>query len=184
MATIKLKETTASQLFKRLSSYSRQHPLYRALKQFGRVIKTIFILRHVDDVELRQSIEKQLNRVESYHQFGKAIFFARNQEFNYATREEQLIAEGCKRLIANAIICWNYLQKKICNATSDEEKREIIEAVKTGSVVAWHHINFQGEYDFSEKSLQNAVEFDLKEILELTIEVQKGDCERFPVFKS
>ncbi len=96
MATIKLKETTASQLFKRLSSYSRQHPLYRALKQFGRIIKTIFILRYVDDVELRQSIEKQLNRVESYHQFGKAIFFARNQEFNYATRDEQLIAKGVR----------------------------------------------------------------------------------------
>jgi len=173
MATIKLKEATASQLFKRLSSYSRQHPLYRALKQFGRIVKTIFILRYVDDLELRQAIEKQLNRVESYHQFGKAIFFARNQEFNYATRDEQLIAEGCKRLIANAIICWNYLylSKKICAAESSEEKRSIIDAVKTGSVVSWHHINFQGEYDFSKKSLQNAVEFDLKEIMELDISV-------------
>jgi TnpA family transposase len=114
MTTIKLKKATVSQLFKRLSSYSRQHPLYRALKQFGRIVKTIFILRYVDDLELRQAIEKQLNRVESYHQFGKAIFFARNQEFNYATREEQLVGEGCKRLIANAIICWNflYLSKK------------------------------------------------------------------------
>ena len=28
IATIKLKEATASQLFKRLNSYSRQHPLY------------------------------------------------------------------------------------------------------------------------------------------------------------
>ncbi|MEP7371547.1 MAG: Tn3 family transposase, partial [Nitrosospira sp.] len=35
IATIRLKITTASQLFKRLNSYSRQHPLYRAMKEFG-----------------------------------------------------------------------------------------------------------------------------------------------------
>jgi TnpA family transposase len=85
LATIKLKETTASQLFKRLSSYSRQHPLYRALKQFGRIIKTIFLLKYIDDVELRQMIEKQLNKLESSNKFGKAVFHGNNQEFQYST---------------------------------------------------------------------------------------------------
>ena len=63
VATIKLKQTTASQLFKRLNSYSNQHPLYQALKEFGRIIKTLFILRYIDDVKLRRSIEKQLNKL-------------------------------------------------------------------------------------------------------------------------
>ena len=44
VATIALREATATQLFKRLSSYSRQHPLYKALKEYGRVIKTLFLL--------------------------------------------------------------------------------------------------------------------------------------------
>ena len=64
VATIRLKRTSASQLFKRLNSYSNQHPLYQALKEFGKIIKTLFILRYVDDPELRQSIEKQLNKIE------------------------------------------------------------------------------------------------------------------------
>jgi TnpA family transposase len=38
IATIKLKQATASQLFKRLNSYSRQHPLYQALKEFGKLL--------------------------------------------------------------------------------------------------------------------------------------------------
>jgi TnpA family transposase len=46
-ATIVLKVTTASQLFKRLNSYSRQHPLYQALKEFGKIPKTLFILKRV-----------------------------------------------------------------------------------------------------------------------------------------
>lgn len=37
MATIKLRYSSASQLFKRLSSYAKDHPLYKALKEFGKV---------------------------------------------------------------------------------------------------------------------------------------------------
>lgn len=72
VATIKLKRTTASQLFKRLNSYSKQNPSYKALREFGKIIKSIFILRYIDCVELRQAIEKQLNKVESSNKFSKA----------------------------------------------------------------------------------------------------------------
>ena len=58
IATIRLKVTTASQLFKRLNSYSRQHPLYQALKEFGKIPKTLFILKYCDDLQFRQAIEK------------------------------------------------------------------------------------------------------------------------------
>ena len=40
VTTLKLNHTTAHQLFKRLNSYSRQHPLYRAMKEFGKIVKT------------------------------------------------------------------------------------------------------------------------------------------------
>jgi TnpA family transposase len=48
IATIKLKETTASDIFRRLNSYSKQHGLYHALKAFGQILKSIFILRVID----------------------------------------------------------------------------------------------------------------------------------------
>jgi hypothetical protein len=41
-ATIKLKETTAFQLFRRLSSYSHQHPLYGALKALVKSLTPFF----------------------------------------------------------------------------------------------------------------------------------------------
>jgi len=62
VATIKTKEVTASQLFRRLSSYSREHPLYRALKEFGKIIKTLFLLRYIDDVDLRKQIQKMSSK--------------------------------------------------------------------------------------------------------------------------
>jgi TnpA family transposase len=95
MATIKLRHSSASQLFKRLSSYAKDHPLYKALKEFGRIIKTRFILTYFDDLELRQRIEKQLNKIELANRFSKAVFFANNQEFQDGSLEEQEIATAC-----------------------------------------------------------------------------------------
>lgn len=65
VVTIKLKENTVSDIFQRLNSYSRQHTLYQTIKAFGQIIKSLFILRYLNEVELRQTIEKQLNKVEA-----------------------------------------------------------------------------------------------------------------------
>jgi len=47
----------ASDIFRRLNSYSKQHGLYHALKAFGQILKSIFILRVIDEPGLRMSIE-------------------------------------------------------------------------------------------------------------------------------
>ena len=47
-----------------INSYSKQHALYKAMKAFGQIIKSLFILRYLDELELRQAVEKQLNKVE------------------------------------------------------------------------------------------------------------------------
>ena len=109
MATILLKRETASQLFKRLSSYAKENPLYKALKEFGRIIKSLFILQYYDDVKLHQRIEKQLNRIELSNKFGHAIFFDNNGEFQKPLPEEQAIITACQVVIQNAIVLWNYL---------------------------------------------------------------------------
>jgi TnpA family transposase len=159
IATIKLKETTASQLFRRLNSYSKQHPLYQALKEFGKIPKSDFVLRFIDDVELRQAIEKQLNKGENANQFSKAISFGNNHDFLAGEKIEQEMAEGCRRLIKNAIICWNYLylSQKIGQAQNVEHRQAMLAAVQHGSVVSWHHVNLHGEYDFSDEKMQDSV---------------------------
>ena len=46
-----------------------------AIKEFGKIIKTDFLLTYIDDIGLRQRIEKQLNKVEVSNRFSKAVFF-------------------------------------------------------------------------------------------------------------
>ena len=170
IATIKLKEATASQLFKRLNSYSRQHPLYHALQEFGKIPKSDFLLRYTDILALRQAVEKQLNKGENVNKFARAVSFGNNQEFLYGEKVEQEIAEGCRRLIKNAIICWNYLYltQKIVEAESEERRQALLTAVRNGSVVSWGHFNLHGEYDFSDDKLQDSVGLQAPKILALT----------------
>jgi TnpA family transposase len=167
IATIKLKEATASQLFKRLNSYSRQHPLYHALKELGKIPKSDFLLRYTDILELRQAIEQQLNKGENVNKFARAVSFGNSQEFLYGEKVEQEIAEGCRRLIKNAIICWNYLYltQKIAEAESEERRQELLLAVRNGSVVTWQHINLHGEYDFSDEKLQDSIGLQAPKLL-------------------
>jgi hypothetical protein len=37
-------------------------------------------------------------------------------------------------------------------------------------LVVWQHINIQGEYDFSEKSLENAIDFQLHKLVDFKME--------------
>lgn len=159
IATIKLKEATASQLFRRLNSYAKHHPLYQALKEFGKILKSDFLLRFIDDVELRQAIEKQLNKGENANQFSKAISFGNHHDFLYGEKVEQELAEGCRRLIKNAIICWNYLylSQKIGQEPNADRRQALLMAVQQGSVVSWRHVNLHGEYDFSDEKMQDSV---------------------------
>ena len=153
VTTIKLKENTASDIFRRLNSYSRQHALYQTLKAFGQIIKSIFILRYIDDLELRQAIEKQLNRIELANRFTRAVAVGNPREFTQAEKEEQEIAEACNRLIKNSIICWNYLYlaRQLEKAPDAETRKNILRLIATRSPMSWPHINMLGEYDFSGK---------------------------------
>ena len=151
MVSIKLQKCKASQILKRLNSYSKQNPLHKALKEYGRIHKSLFILNYYDNLELRQAIEKQLNLIELAHKFAKFIFFDNNQEFDEPTKEGQEIIAGCKQLIQNCIILWNYMKltQIYYNSESAEERKKILSAFILSSIIFWSHINLNGEYDFN-----------------------------------
>ncbi len=159
VTTIKLKENTASDIFRRLNSYSRQHALYQTLKAFGQIVKSLFILRYINDVELRQAIEKQLNKVELANRFTRAVAVGNPREYSQVEKEEQEIAEGCNRLIKNSIICWNYLylERQLEKLVDMDARENLLRMITTHSPMTWAHINMLGEYDFSEEKLKDSV---------------------------
>ena len=121
VCTIKLSYAKASTLFKRLNSYSKQHPLYKAIKDLGRIFKTTYIFQYMDIEMIRKSVSGVLSQIESSNNFSKAITVGNNQELIWPTKRELLIAEGCKRLISNAVNTYNLLllSEKLIQARSE-----------------------------------------------------------------
>jgi TnpA family transposase len=156
--TIATKRATASQIFKRLNSYSNENPLYKALKELGKVFKSVFILEYLDNLELRQRIEKQLNKAEETQRFSRAICFGNNQELIGEDFEDIEIAELSRRLIKNAIICWNYLflTKKLVNEKDKKKRGQLLWRVSKSSILHWQHLNFLGEYDFGPRKTNDS----------------------------
>ena len=119
----------------------------------------MFILRYIDDVDLRMAIENLLNRIELGNRFTRAIAVGNPREFTAGDKDEQEIAEACNRLIKNAIVCWNYLllEHRLNQAATEAAKAEIRAAVANHSTISWGHINLLGEYDFSDEKLKDSV---------------------------
>jgi TnpA family transposase len=168
VASLKLGKTTAFQVLKRMNSYAKQNPLQKAFKEFGRIIRSSFILRYYDDLELRQSVEKQLSHIEMMNRFAKSVFFGNNQEFTVATKPEQEKGILCRRFIQNAIVLWNYLylSELLTKVESEEAMEDMIAIIRNGTAVAWQHINMLGEYDFDKMITNEKLRFDLKKIFE------------------
>ncbi|AMA10684.1 Tn3 family transposase [Picosynechococcus sp. PCC 73109] len=118
-----------------------------------------FILRYIDELELRQAIEQQLNKVELANKFTRAVAVGSPREFAQVEKEEQAIAEACNRLIKNSIICWNYLylSRRLEESANAETKDKLRRAIATHSPISWAHINMLGEYDFSAEKLKDSL---------------------------
>jgi hypothetical protein len=129
------------------------------LKAFGKILKSLFILRYIDEVTLRQAIEQQLNKIELPHRFTRAVSVGTPREFLQAEKQDQALAEGCKRLIKNCLVGWNYLylSQQLAETTDPTQREVLLQAILHGSVVAWRHLNLLGEYDLSEAKLQDTV---------------------------
>ena len=104
-------------------------------------------MKYVDDLLLRQNVQRALNRGETYHQLRRAISHENSGKFRVKTEAEQNIWSECSRLVANAIIFYNtHLLSKLLEKMEREKKIEMIERIKKVSPIAWQHVNLGGRF--------------------------------------
>jgi len=76
MISIKEGRLLPSTLLRKLSNYSHKNKLYQIFKAVGDVVRTIFLLRFISSMEVREMITKETNKVEDYHKFCDWVTFA------------------------------------------------------------------------------------------------------------
>lgn len=75
--SIKQGTVTASLMLRKLGSYPRQNGLALALRELGRIERTLFILDWLQSPELRRRVHAGLNKGEARNALARAIFFYR-----------------------------------------------------------------------------------------------------------
>src|SRR5581483_9820170 len=80
---------TASLMLRKLGSYPRQNGLAVALREIGRLERTLFILDWLQNVELRRRVHVGLNKGEARNALARSVFFYRLGEIRDRSFESQ-----------------------------------------------------------------------------------------------
>jgi TnpA family transposase len=145
--SIKQGTVTASLMLRKLGSYPRQNGLAIALREFGRIERTLFILDWLQNVELRRRVHAGLNKGEARNALARAVFFNRLGEIRDRSFEQQRYRASGLNLVTAAIVLWNtvYLERAI-QALRDAGKPVNDALLQFLSPLGWEHINLTGDY--------------------------------------
>ncbi len=146
-SSIKQGTVTASLMLRKLGSYPRQNGLAVALRELGRIERTLFILDWLQSVELRRRVHAGLNKGEARNSLARAVFFNRLGEIRDRSFEQQRYRASGLNLVTAAIVLWNtvYLERAT-QAMSEAGKSVDSELLQYLSPLGWEHINLTGDY--------------------------------------
>ena len=120
-ASLKNGTVTPSLMMPKLGAYPRQNGLGLALRELGRMERTLFPLDWLQDLGLRRKVTAVLNKGEARNTLARAVFFNRKGEIRDCSFEKQRYRSSSLNLLTAAIILGNtvYLDRTITTLTSN-----------------------------------------------------------------
>lgn len=136
-----------SQLLRKFASYPRQHDLAVALREIGRIERTLFIIDWLLDADMQRRAQIGLNKGEAHHALKNALRIGRQGEIRDRTAEGQHYRMAGLNLLATIIIYWNTDQ--LGKAVQQRQEAGLdcpAELLSHISPLGWAHILLTGEY--------------------------------------
>ena len=147
--SLKRGHVTASLLIGKLQANPRRNALTRALQEYGRVAKTLFVLRYLGSEPYRRRIGVQLNKGEALHALRRFLFFAHQGQVRRAQPEDQANQASCLNLVTNAVIAWNTVyMAAVIDRLKSKGEQIAPEDLAHLSPARYDHINPYGRYQF------------------------------------
>ena len=156
-ASMRARTASPSLILHRLGSYARQNSLHRALAEIGRVRKTVFILRYLDDAAYRRRIGQELNKGERSHALSRFLFFGKEGAVRGRTFQDQVNTFSCLAVLHNAVVAWNTLRlgEAVTGLRAEGHDIPDQELART-SPLGHAHINPFGQYRFDLARMRRA----------------------------
>jgi TnpA family transposase len=136
-----------SEILRQLASFPRQNELAIALREIGRIERTIFILTWISSSDMQRRAQMGLNKGEAHHALKRALNFNRRGEITDRGSENQHLRMMHLNLLAAIIIYWN--TKHLGNIVHDMKQQGVIispEQLAHLSPLGWEHIVLTGYY--------------------------------------
>jgi len=145
--SIKAGKIAPSTILRRLGTASRKNRLYYAFRELGRVHRTMFLLKYINDAELRRTINAATNKSEEFNDFIKWLFFGGDGIIAENVRHEQRKVIKYNQLVANMVILHNVHEMTRLLKEIQSKGYELTEEVLRGlGPYRKGHINRFGEY--------------------------------------
>ncbi|WP_227833878.1 Tn3 family transposase [Nocardia macrotermitis] len=142
-------EVSGHEVTRMISRDGNPTSLGQAIAHYGRIFKTLHILRLADDEPYRREAKAQSNLQEGRHDLGRAIFHGRKGEITRGYldgMENQLSALG---LILNIVVLWNSVYSDRALAALREQDYPVRdEDAARLSAFGRKHIRLEGHYSF------------------------------------
>ncbi len=141
-----------SQLLRKFAAYPRQHELAVALREIGRIERTLFIIDWLLDADMQRRAQIGLNKGEAHHALKNALRIGRQGEIRDRTAQGQHFRMAGLNLLAAIIIYWN--TKHLGQAVTARQRDRLDcspDLLAHISPLGWAHILLTGEYRWSKK---------------------------------
>lgn len=147
VASLKAGTVLPSAMLRKLAAYERQNQLDLALREIGRVERTLFMLDWLESPTLRRRCQAGLNKSEQRHFLTQAICTFKQGRIADRTHEAQQFRASGLNLVIAAIIYWNstYITDAVAHLRSIGEPAPD-DCLAHTSPVGWGHIAFSGDF--------------------------------------
>lgn len=153
----------ASTVLRKFCSKSRKNKLYFALRELGRVERTIFLLNYINDAEMRSMIQAATCKSEEFNEFINWLRFGGGGVISDNMRPNQRKIIRYNHLLANMLIFHTvaYQTKGINKLRT--EGLEIPDEILTGMSPYWtEHLNRFGIFSLDMDKIASEIEYDLQ----------------------
>lgn len=145
--SIKAGKITPSAILRRLGSKSGKNKLYFAFRELGRAVRTEFLLRYINDVEVRKTVQSATNKSEEFNGFSQWLMFGGEGVIAENLRHEQRKIIKYNHLAANLVILHNVnAMTQVLNELKQEGFKITDRLVAGLAPYRTSHINRLGDY--------------------------------------
>ncbi len=141
---LRLGTADAESILRRFTSNNAKHPVYQALMELGKAVKTVFLCRYLHSEELRHEIQEGLNVVESSNSVNDFILYGKAGEISTNRREDQELTMLCLHLLQNSLVYINTLMLQSVLSHPQWEDKLTREDKRAITPLFYGHVNPYG----------------------------------------